>query len=99
LTITAANNHALDYCEQGLLNTLDHLKAGGIQVTGAGRTIQDARRPVILQHPGVKIGIIGFTDHPAEFAATPDRPGVAHVDLVRHGVLMKGRTGQGRAGR
>lgn len=79
-----ANNHALDYSEQGLLDTLNHLKAGGIQVTGAGRTIEEARRPLILQSPqGIKIGIVGFTDHPAEFAATNNRPGVAYVDLVR----------------
>lgn len=78
-----ANNHALDYSEQGLLDTLDHLKAGGIQLTGAGRNVEEARRPVILSHHGVKIGIIGFTDHPAEFAATNNRPGVAYADLVR----------------
>ena len=82
-TTTTANNHALDYSEQGLLDTLDHLKAGGIQLTGAGRNVEEARRPVILSHQGVKIGIIGFTDHPAEFAATNNRPGVAYADLVR----------------
>jgi len=51
-------------------------------VTGAGGTLEEARRPVILQHEGVKIGIVGFTDHPAEFAATSNRPGVAYVNLV-----------------
>lgn len=80
-----ANNHALDYSEQGLLDTLHHLKAANIPLTGAGRNVEEARQPVILQHPtkGVKIGIIGFTDHPAEFVATNKRPGVAFVDLVR----------------
>jgi poly-gamma-glutamate synthesis protein (capsule biosynthesis protein) len=34
---------------------------------------------------GLRIGVLGLTDHPADFAAGPGRPGVAYADL-RHGV-------------
>jgi poly-gamma-glutamate synthesis protein (capsule biosynthesis protein) len=33
---------------------------------------------------GIRIGVLGVTDHPADFAAAPDRPGVAFADLRRH---------------
>jgi poly-gamma-glutamate synthesis protein (capsule biosynthesis protein) len=55
----AANNHALDYEVKGLLDTFEHLEAAGIPYTGAGRGVEEARRPVILSHGDFKIGIIG----------------------------------------
>lgn len=81
--VTLANNHALDFGYDALLDTFDHLGAGGIGWTGAGRDSAEARAPVILQRAGARIALLGVTDHPADFAATEDRPGVAFAGLRR----------------
>ncbi len=79
--VTLANNHALDFGEQALLDTLDHLHRAGIAVAGAGRDAETARAPVAITVGGQAITVVSFTDHPAEYAATADRPGVAWADL------------------
>lgn len=73
----------MDYDVRGLLDTLESLDEAGIKYTGAGRNVEEARKPVILQLQDMKIGIIGVTDHPQEFEATSYRPGVAYIDLQR----------------
>ena len=78
--VTLANNHALDFGAVALLDTFVHLRAAGIAWAGAGADLEQARTPTVLEREGFRLGVIGFTDHPAEFAAT-DQPGVAHVDL------------------
>jgi poly-gamma-glutamate synthesis protein (capsule biosynthesis protein) len=79
--VTLANNHALDFGTEALLDTLAHLGAAGVAVVGAGLDEASARAPAVLDLPGCRLGVVGVTDHPAEFAAGPHRPGVAYVDL------------------
>jgi len=81
--VTLANNHALDYGVDALADTLNHLAAAGIAVVGAGADLDQARRPALLTAGGLRVAVIGITDHPADFAASPDRPGVAFADLGR----------------
>jgi poly-gamma-glutamate capsule biosynthesis protein CapA/YwtB (metallophosphatase superfamily) len=78
-----ANNHALDYEEEALIDTLDHLGTAGIAVTGAGRDSDEARRAAIVDAGGARVGLVAVSDHPAEFAAGGERPGIAHADLRR----------------
>jgi len=80
--VTLANNHALDYGPEALLDTLDHLAGAGITAVGAGPALDEARRPVILDAAGLRVAVVGATDHPADFAAGPARPGVAYADLA-----------------
>jgi Bacterial capsule synthesis protein PGA_cap len=81
--VTLANNHALDYGLDALADTLDHLAAAGIAAVGAGADLERARRPAILAAGGLRVAVLGVTDHPADFAAGPGRPGVAYADLAR----------------
>jgi poly-gamma-glutamate synthesis protein (capsule biosynthesis protein) len=81
--VTLANNHALDYGEDALADTLDHLAAAGIAAVGAGKDVESARAVEVLKHDELRLGVLGVTDHPADFAAGPDRPGVAFADLWR----------------
>ncbi len=83
--VTLANNHALDFGTDALLDTFRYLSDAGIAWVGAGVDEATARSPTILERSGSRIGILGVTDHPREFGATPDRPGVAYADL-REGV-------------
>jgi poly-gamma-glutamate synthesis protein (capsule biosynthesis protein) len=83
--VTLANNHALDFGPEALLDTLDHLHAAGIATIGAGADETRARAPVVLESRGFHLAVVGVTDHPAEFAAARGEPGVAHAEL-REGV-------------
>jgi poly-gamma-glutamate synthesis protein (capsule biosynthesis protein) len=81
--VTLANNHALDYGTDALEDTVDHLTRAGIAVAGAGRDVEAARRPAVIERDGIRVAVLGLTDHPADFAAAPDRAGVAFADLSR----------------
>jgi poly-gamma-glutamate synthesis protein (capsule biosynthesis protein) len=81
--VSLANNHALDFGAEALLDTFDHLAAAGIRWVGAGRGAEEARAPVVLETRGFRLGVVGVTDHPGEYAAGETRPGVAFADLHR----------------
>ena len=83
--VTLANNHALDFDREALLDTFHHLAASGIAWVGAGPDLEGARAPVVLDAGGVRVGIVALSDHPEDFAASRDRPGIAWADL-RDGV-------------
>jgi poly-gamma-glutamate capsule biosynthesis protein CapA/YwtB (metallophosphatase superfamily) len=80
--VTLANNHALDYGADALLDTLSLLKAAGLGTVGAGQNEEAARTPYRLRCGGLTLRLVAFCDHPAAFAAGPDRPGVAFADLT-----------------
>ncbi len=73
--VSLANNHLLDFEEAGLLDTLRHLDAAGIKHAGAGRNLEEAMAPAMVDVAGFKVGVIALTDNEPPFAAQPDRPG------------------------
>ncbi|HET7051278.1 MAG TPA: CapA family protein [Solirubrobacteraceae bacterium] len=79
--VTLANNHALDYGPDALLDTLAYLRAAGIAAVGAGADVETARAPVMLRCGGLRVRLVAFSDHPADYAAGPERPGIAFADL------------------
>jgi poly-gamma-glutamate capsule biosynthesis protein CapA/YwtB (metallophosphatase superfamily) len=79
--VSLANNHALDFEEDALADTLEHLAAAGIAAAGAGPDEKHARRGAVFAAGDLKVGLLAVTDHPAEYAAGAERPGVAFADL------------------
>ena len=79
--VTLANNHALDYGPDALLDTIEHLQAAGVAIVGAGPDEALARAPHVLAARGMRIAVVGASDHPADFAAGPARPGIAYADI------------------
>lgn len=79
--VSLANNHALDYGREGLVESLELLAREGIVAFGAGRDLEQALQPKVVRVGEHQIGLVGFTDHPAEFAARAHRAGVAFLDL------------------
>ena len=77
-----ANNHVIDFGRRGLLETLDVLAAGGLNVAGAGRTLAEARMPAIVPTPRTRGRVIVLaagtpsSGIPLDWAATDSRPGV-----------------------
>src|SRR5215207_4934461 len=77
---SVANNHTLDFEEEGLLDTLVYLDGAGIRHAGAGRDLAEADRPAILDGPGgEKVALLAFTDNEPAFAAGVDRPGTNYL--------------------
>jgi poly-gamma-glutamate capsule biosynthesis protein CapA/YwtB (metallophosphatase superfamily) len=101
---TIANNHVLDYGVRGLEETLDVLADTGLKTVGAGRDVDEARRPMSVESSAVAITVFAFgmpsSGVPARWAATKERPGVnvvgtasdgAATDLMRRIGRAKGR--------
>jgi poly-gamma-glutamate synthesis protein (capsule biosynthesis protein) len=76
--VSLANNHVLDYEEQGLLDTVRHLDGAAILHAGAGRDLAAARAPALLDLGPVILGILAITDNEPAFAAGPDSPGTCY---------------------
>jgi poly-gamma-glutamate capsule biosynthesis protein CapA/YwtB (metallophosphatase superfamily) len=74
--VTLANNHALDYGTEALLDTFEHLREVRISWVGAGVDEAAARAPCLLG----RLAVLGASDHPRDYAAAADRPGIAWVD-------------------
>jgi poly-gamma-glutamate synthesis protein (capsule biosynthesis protein) len=78
--VSFAHNHSLDYGYPGLLQTLEVVRAAGVQVVGAGATLADALRPAYTEAGGRRVAWLAFAATlPPGWAATPDRPGVAPI--------------------
>lgn len=76
-----ANNHMLDFAEDGLLETIATLDKAGIAHVGAGVNREAAQKPVILKKKGITIGIIGITDNEPTWEAREDQPGTNYVKV------------------
>lgn len=76
--VSLANNHALDYGREALLDTVDRLRQAGIPAVGAGRNAAEAARPVFVERRGVRVAFLAFTTLPPEgMVYDPARPEVA----------------------
>src|SRR5829696_3771400 len=58
--VSLASNHAMDWGEEALLDTKALLEEKGIVVIGAGRNLEEARKPAILERNGLKIGFLAY---------------------------------------
>jgi poly-gamma-glutamate synthesis protein (capsule biosynthesis protein) len=59
--VSLANNHAYDYGEDALLDTFDTLEGADIPYVGAGRNIDEAKKPVYFIANGMKIAVVSAT--------------------------------------
>jgi poly-gamma-glutamate synthesis protein (capsule biosynthesis protein) len=75
--INLANNHVLDFGEESLFETFETLSSRDIPYFGAGLNLEQARKPFIMEHSGLRVGFLGYsTTLPQGFAATETRAGV-----------------------
>jgi poly-gamma-glutamate capsule biosynthesis protein CapA/YwtB (metallophosphatase superfamily) len=88
-----ANNHTLDFEEQGLLDTLEHLDAAGIRHAGAGRNREEAADTAVLavpSDPTRRVALLAFTDNEPPFAAGADWPGTNYLPVsLQPDVLLR----------
>ncbi len=76
-----ANNHAYDWGREALLDSLERLRAAGIEPVGAGPNALAAHYPLIVRVGSLRIAFLAYVDiDPKEATAGVDRPGVAWLD-------------------
>ena len=80
--ITLANNHVYDSGFEAMLDTRELFERQGIRCTGAGRNLEHARQPAILEKHGVKVGYIGYCSvgRPGGEAG-PSKPGINRLGI------------------
>jgi len=89
--VELTGNHFQDYGDAATLFTLDMYREEGWPYYGGGANLEDALKPVILEHNGNTVSFIGCNPVGPAFAwATEDRPGAApclwdeiHAELGR----------------
>lgn len=60
--VSLSNNHMMDYYEKGLFDTMSLLEKNNISYAGSGKNIEEARKPVIIEKNGIRIGLLAYTD-------------------------------------
>ena len=81
--LTLANNHAVDYGREALMDTVRAVRAAGMQTIGAGADEPLARRPAIVEAGGLRVALLGYSDvNPLGFTATATEPGTAKADAA-----------------
>lgn len=55
-----ANNHALDYGEEAFFDTLSLMQRLSIPLVGAGADLGAARKPVIMERNGLRVGALAY---------------------------------------
>jgi poly-gamma-glutamate capsule biosynthesis protein CapA/YwtB (metallophosphatase superfamily) len=91
-----ANNHAMDQGELGLVDTLDHADRVGLVAFGAGRDEREAERPLIIDAPGVRIGVVGLAKgYGGRLTARPGQAGTLPLSLptITRGERLARRAG------
>ncbi len=80
--VNLANNHILDFSEEGLVETLQTLDRSDIKYVGAGMNSKEAEKPLILSVKNLKIGMLGFTDNEARWKADASNSGINYIDIT-----------------
>ncbi len=76
--VSLAANHALDVGPEAMVNTMENVRRLGIQTAGAGRNLEEARQPAIIERKGVRVAFLAYCSILKEgYAAGPKRAGIA----------------------
>jgi len=73
-------DHFGDYGEQAILETLQIYNDAGVPYYGGGADLEEARKPLLMEHNGNKIAFIGCNDKDAYAGADAVTPGAAPCD-------------------
>ena len=79
--VSLANNHVGDYGDRALRQTLARFDSAEIETVGAGRDLTAARRPVIIERDGVRVGFLAVDSIGETPSATRTRPGTNRLNM------------------
>jgi poly-gamma-glutamate synthesis protein (capsule biosynthesis protein) len=81
--VTLAGNHMFDAGSEGVEDTIAGLTALGIRTTGAGRNLDEARRPATIEHESLRLGVLSYNCvGPVDSWASPTKAGCAYVEVT-----------------
>ncbi len=81
--LTLANNHIMDYGEEGLNSTLDACKKHGLAFVGVGQNLEEAKAPYVTEIQGIRLAILNIAEN--EFGTTQGtRPGASPLNPVQN---------------
>lgn len=96
--LSLANNHAMDFGAEALLDMINRLRVAGIATVGAGENLAAARLPAVLLSNGVRIAFLGYVNVPQDgapfyfrndlTAATATKAGLAWANADSEGVAI-----------
>jgi len=79
--IELTGNHLLDWGREGMTATLDLYREHDMAYFGGGYHLDDARKPLLIEHNGNRLAFLGCNAiGPEAVFATPDSPGAAPCD-------------------
>lgn len=64
--VSLANNHAMDYGPDALLQAIDLLTHAGVATVGAGKDEGEASKPHVIDVNGIAVSFLGYVDVPVE---------------------------------
>jgi poly-gamma-glutamate capsule biosynthesis protein CapA/YwtB (metallophosphatase superfamily) len=79
--VSLANNHVGDYGQRALRQTLAELRDADLPYVGAGRDLDEARKPLVITRDGVRIGFLGTDSIGETPAATAERAGTNRLNM------------------
>lgn len=87
-----ANNHVLDWGYSGLSETLETLAKSGIKSSGAGRNIEEAESPAVLEVEGKGRAIVfsigsETSGIPPSWVASESKPGISLIEDMSDGAV------------
>ncbi|MDP8221047.1 MAG: CapA family protein [Candidatus Stygibacter frigidus] len=65
--VTLANNHILDYMEEGITDTQAALNSAGVLYSGAGLNSYEAYRPILYNRKGINLAFLASSDRTGQY--------------------------------
>lgn len=83
--LTLAGNHVYDSGEEGIEDTRSHCLERGLATAGAGRNLEEAWKPAVVDHDGRRIVVLSVNCvGPKESWAGSAKAGCAWIEVVTH---------------
>jgi poly-gamma-glutamate capsule biosynthesis protein CapA/YwtB (metallophosphatase superfamily) len=84
--VSTANNHAVDYGENGILATIDAIHKRSLLASGTSNSAEPSSRNIVLDFEFVKVGINSYTYGTNEHPVPPDKKWLINMidfDLIK----------------
>ena len=76
--VSVASNHAMDWGPEAMLDSIYLLRGKGIATVGAGRNLEEARKPAFVERNGIRIAFLAYCSVLREgYTAEKNKAGVA----------------------
>jgi len=80
--VCLANNHLMNFGEEGMLQTIDVLDKAGIAHCGGGRNLDEAHKPALVTWKGLKFAFLSYTSvFTPGMEATETKTGMAVIKI------------------